>query len=484
MKQRITRRGFVAGAAAAAATAYYSPTLRAQGANDDIRIAVIGFNGQGKSHIEGYKKMKGVRLVALCDADQQVIDKEMAKIQAENYGKVDGYQDMRRVFDDKNIDAISTATPNYWHALTSIWAVQSGKDVYVEKPVSHNIWEGRKIVEAARKYNKIVQTGTQKRSSLGLKKAFEITNSGKLGKLLYARGFCYKRRDSIGKVSAPTPIPASVDYDLWCGPAAKEPLMRKRLHYDWHWVWNTGNGDIGNQGIHEMDICRWALGENELAPEVYSFGGRFGYEDDANTPNTIVSIYNYKKAPLIFETRGLPSKPGATTPMDAYKGVRVGNVIQCENGYYAGGDNGGFLYDNDGKQIEQLRGEGIGQHKENFIKAVRSRKVSDLNADILEGHLSSALCHMGNISYRVGQEIGFNEAKERLKADKEVLARYESTIEHLAANGVDLGKEKIVLGPVLKLDPKKEVFVGDLADKANAYIKRDYRAPFIVPDQV
>src|SRR5688572_30409864 len=284
----LTRRGFLAGSAAAGAGVMFSTHARAQGANDDIRVAVIGFNGQGGGHINGFKKMKGVRLVALCDADQAVIDKAVAGLNKENI-KVDHYQDMRRIFERKDIDAISTATPNHWHALTSIWAIQSGKDVYVEKPVSHNVWEGRKIVEAARKYNRIVQTGTQKRSSLGNKEVFAYMQSAALGKIKWARGFCYKRRDNIGKTEGPQPIPSTVDYDLWTGPAPKEELRRKKLHYDWHWVWPTGNGDIGNQGIHEMDLCRWALGEKAIAPRVMSFGGRLGYEDDATTPNTLVS---------------------------------------------------------------------------------------------------------------------------------------------------------------------------------------------------
>ena len=480
---QMTRRGFLAGSAAAGAGIMFSTSSRAQGANDDIRIAVIGFNSQGGSHINGFKKMKGVRLVALCDADQKVIDKRVAELAKDDI-KVETTQDMRRIFDRKDIDAISTATPNHWHALTSIWAIQSGKDVYVEKPVSHNVWEGRKIVEAARKYGRIVQTGTQKRSSLGNKAAFEYMQSGQLGKILWARGFCYKRRDNIGKTEGPQPIPASVDYDLWCGPAPKEELRRKKLHYDWHWVWPTGNGDIGNQGIHEMDLCRWALGEKAIAPRVMSFGGRFGYEDDATTPNTQVAVFDYEKAPLIFEVRGLPSTPGDRTPMDAYRGIRVGIVVQCEGGYFAGGENGGWIFDNDHKRMKQFTQSGAAEHKQNFIDAVRARKQELLTADIEEGHLSSALCHMGNVSYRLGRETSPEQAMEQVKSNKEAVDSLERMKSHLAANNVNIEKHFPTVGPSLAMNTKAERFEGPMADKANELLTRNYREPFVVPDKV
>ena len=483
MNQRLTRRGFLAGTAAAGAGVMFSANSRAQGANDDIRVAVIGFNGQGKSHINGFKKMKGVRLVALCDADQAVIDRAVAELQKDNI-KVETTQDMRRIFDRKDIDAISTATPNHWHALTSIWAIQSGKDVYVEKPVSHNVWEGRKIVEAARKYGRIVQTGTQKRSSLGNKAVFEYMQSGQLGKILWARGFCYKRRDNIGKTEGETPVAKTVDYDLWTGPAPMEPLKRKKLHYDWHWVWPTGNGDIGNQGIHEMDLCRWALGEKAIAPRVLSFGGRFGYDDDATTPNTQVAIFDYEKAPLIFEVRGLPSKTGSNA-MDAYRGVtRVGIVVQCEGGYFAGGENGGWIYDKENKRVKQFAQEGAAEHKQNFIDAVRARKQEVLTADIEEGHLSSALCHMANVSYRLGKETKPDQIYESVKNSDEGKDSLERLKSHLAANGVDVEKEFPTLGPSLAMNPKTERFTGPLSEEANKLLARNYREPFVVPEKV
>src|SRR6185503_4379244 len=241
--------------------------------------------GRGRDHLDGLSGVKGVRITGLCDVDQSVLDREAQKRKKDG-AKIEAHRDIRKLLDSHAVDAISIATPNHWHSLAAIWAVQAGKDVYVEKPVSHNVWEGRKLVEAARKYEKIVQTGTQSRSSHGIREAVEWVRDGNLGKLLIARGLCYKPRPSIGKVDKPQDPPAEVDYDLWCGPASMDPIRRKRFHYDWHWIWNYGNGDLGNQGIHQMDIARWFLGEDALSPRVWSVGGRFGYEDDGETANT------------------------------------------------------------------------------------------------------------------------------------------------------------------------------------------------------
>lgn len=474
----ITRRTFIRSTAITAATVVWTARSWSQvaGANEAIRVAVVGFKGRGGDHISGLRKIPGVRITALCD-----VDKEVLAAGAQKIPDAETYTDIRKMLESKNIDAVSIATPNHWHALGAIWAIQAGKDVYVEKPVSHNVWEGRKIVEAARKYNKIVQTGTQSRSSLtGIKAAVEFVQKGNLGKILVARGICYKRRDSIGKVDGPQPIPPSIDYDLWCGPALKLPLMRKRLHYDWHWVWNTGNGDLGNQGIHEMDVARWFLGVNELSPRVLSVGGRLGYIDDGETPNTLVVLHDYPKAPLIFEVRGLPEKKGSKN-MDSYKGAQIGIVIECENGHVTVPSySSAIAYDKDGKIIKEFKG--AEDHYQNWIKAVRSRKVEDLNADILEGHLSSALCHTGNISYLLGKKANPDEIREAVKSDAPLAEAFGRMAEHLAANGVDITKDKVTLGIPLKMDPKTEKFIDN--DSANALLTRNYRAPFIVPEKV
>ena len=447
------------------------------GANDDIRVAVVGFGGRGGSHISAFSNMEGVRLAALCDCDSKILD--AAAKRANDKGRsVETYTDVRKLLENKDIDVISTATPNHWHSLITVWSCQAGKDVYVEKPVSHNVFEGRQSVEASRKYNRIVQVGTQNRSNTALKEAFAWVKEGHLGKIKVARGLCYKRRASIGKVAGPQPIPDNIDYDLWCGPALKLPLMRKNLHYDWHWVWNTGCGDIGNQGIHEMDKSRWALGKMELAPRIYSVGGRLGYVDDGETANTQMAVFDYGDALLIFEVRGLPSN-GRSTSMDRYRGESVGQVIECEGGYLSGTT----AYGNDDKVIQKFSGKASeGDHFANFIKAVRSRKREDQNADILEGHLSSALCHLGNISYRLGNPADPDELQAALKPDSaaaETLGRME---EHLAANGVDLKQTKLSIGPTLKFDPKAERFVDNA--KANDLISRPYRPDFVVPQKV
>ncbi|MHC4396341.1 MAG: Gfo/Idh/MocA family oxidoreductase [Planctomycetota bacterium] len=265
--KRITRRDFMK-SSMAAGVALALPFSRVRGANNDIRLATIGLGGQGgmgqgKYHIRLFRKIPGVRVVAICDPDKDVLDAEVKKFK-ERDEKVDAYTDVRKLLEDKSIDAITTATPNHWHALVTIWACQAGKDVYVEKPAAYNIWESRKMIEAARKYDRIVQVGTQRRSDEGLQQAIEYIQQGNLGKIKFIHGLCYRKRESIGKVYGPQPVPESIDYNLWTGPAPLVPLMRKRLHYDWHWIWATGNGDLGNNGIHTLDLCRWALGKNTL----------------------------------------------------------------------------------------------------------------------------------------------------------------------------------------------------------------------------
>lgn len=461
-----------------------SVQARVGGANEDIRFAVVGFNGRGADHINSLRKIKGTRLVALCDADREVLAREVKKSQARGE-QVEGFTDLRTLLERPDLDVISIATPNHWHALAAIWAIQAGKDVYVEKPVSHNVWEGRQIVEAARLHERIVQTGTQSRSSGAIAEAIQWLRQGGLGKIRLARALCYKPRPSIGKVNGPQPIPPSVDYDLWSGPAPNGPLWRKKLHYDWHWVWPTGNGDLGNQGIHQMDLARWVLGETALSPRILSAGGRLGYEDDGTTPNTLVVLHDYPAAPLIFEVRGLPAS-ATVHKMDQYHGTSIGVVVECEGGSMVIPDdaNSARVLDKDGQEIKRFPGisdHGL-DHFANFIDVVRSRKPADLKAGILEGHLSSALCHTGNISYRLGRKGAPEEIREVIKADPtlaEALGRMEA---HLAANLVDLHQTPATLGLALKMDPQQERFIGN--EEANGLLTRDYRQPFMVPAKV
>ena len=493
----MNRRSFLKHSAVAAATVSlpaYS-WARVPGANDAIRVGIVGFGGRGKDHIGGMRGLakQDVRIVALCDVDDKILRAGCESFSQRNE-QVGAFSDIRKLLEQDDLDAITIATPNHWHALAAIWAVQAGKDVYVEKPVCHEVWEGSQTVKAARAHKRIVQAGTQSRSSFALKEAVDWVRAGNLGKVVLARGLCYKPRTSIGKVDGPQPPPPNVDYDIWCGPAPMEPIRRKQFHYDWHWFWSYGNGDLGNQGIHQMDIARWFLGEAELAPRVWSVGGRLGYEDDGQTPNTQIVYHDYSKAPLIFEVRGLPKdkshqtdKGWNTGDMDRFpadenqKGGSVCVLVECEGGYvFVPNYSSATALDKEGKEIKQW--SGAKDHYENFIQAVRSRKVSDLNADIQEGFISSALCHTGNISYRLGKHTPADAIREKIKSDKDALHTFERMQQHLQANGVDLNHTQATLGEFLKMNPRKQKFTNN--DRANALLTREYRKPFVVPEKV
>ena len=474
-----TRRNFLKNSLYAGTTVAWTAKSWAQvkGANETLRCATIGFRGRGNSHIGSIKGMQqreqGVKLTALCDVDKKVLEAGATK------HKVAGYQDIRVMLEKEELDVVTVATPNHWHSLAAIWAVQAGKDVYVEKPVSHNVWEGRQLVNAARKYKKIVQTGTQARSSKCIQDAVQWVQAGNLGKIKVSRGLCYKRRGSIGDIPDTKDVPREVDYDLWLGPAPKKPLTRERLHYDWHWMWDYGNGDLGNQGIHQMDIARWFLGDMELSPRVWSVGGRLGYEDDGETANTQVIYHDYESAPLIFEVRGLGVKKGSGS-RPTYRDGSVAVFVECEKGWVAVRSYGAVqAYDNDNKLIKEFKGGG--DHFGNFIQAVRSRNPKDLNAEILEGHLSSALCHTGNISHRVGKDASVEDIRDVVKKDDSALEAVDRMIDHLAvANEVDLKATPLTLGPALTMDTKAETFNGHAA--ANKLLTREYRKPYVVPE--
>ncbi len=440
------------------------------GPNDRIRVAVIGFNGQGRGHIGALLGLKGVEIATLCDVDKNLHAGAVKMVTDKGRPAPKCEQDFRRVLDDPSIDAISSATPNHWHALLSIMAMQAGKDVYIEKPACHNVTEGRRMVQAARKYGRICQIGTQCRSMKGTVDAIRYVHEGKIGKVTVARGLCYKSRNSIGKADGEQPVPAGVDYDIWLGPAPKVPVRRKRFHYDWHWFWDYGNGDLGNQGIHQMDIARWGLNKNSLPKTATGLGGRFGYEDDGQTPNTHLSFIDYGDSQIIFEVRGLKTPD--------YRGAGVGVVFHGTEGYVVlTSYTKGAAFDLDGKKIVDFNG--VGDHHANFIKAIRSREHTDLTADVLEGHLSAALVHMANISYRIGSDEPFSAQSKSFGDNKEAVETYERMQEHLKRNAVPIDGAKYRLGKKLIVDAQKEAFVGDSA--ANAMLTREYRPPFVVP---
>lgn len=413
----LNRRDFIAASTAmgAAALAPLRPKPAIAGANEAIRVGVVGLNGRGKSHIDDFHNLPGVELVALCDVDEKVLADRANQYEKATGRKVKRYIDMRELFDDGNIDAVSFATPNHWHSLGGIWAMQAGKDAYVEKPCSHNVWEGRQLVRAARKYDRICQHGTQSRCAPGVQEAIRKLREGVIGEVYMAKGLCYKWRDSIGKAGGPQPIPREVHYDLWVGPAPKKPLMRKRLHYDWHWFWDTGNGDIGNQGVHEMDMARWGLGV-KLPRRIQSMGGHYMFDDDKETPNTQIAVFEYPEEGklLQFEVRHwITNHEG-----DFKSGAKneVGVLFYGSEGYMAMGDSGykTFL----GKErTPGPSGSGKGDPFANFIEAVRSRNRELLHAEIEVGHISSALCHLANVAYRVGRAVEFDPTTEQCVGD-------------------------------------------------------------------
>jgi predicted dehydrogenase len=477
---QISRRQFLNTAAAMGAGVLLAPASgKVLGANDTVRLAIVGLRGKGTQHIKLFRQVKGVRIVAICDVDQKIL-RDRAKKHFDN--EVDTYTDLRAILDRQDIDAVCIATPNHWHALSAIWACQAGKDVYLEKPISHNIWEGRKVVDAARRYNRVVQTGTQSRSCVGTQQFIADLHAGRYGKIKVARGLCYKRRPSIGHVKSPQPIPDHIDYNLWSGPRVPEPLMRERLHYDWHWQWLTGNGDIANQGVHQLDLARWALGEPKLAPSVVSLGGRFGYDDNGQTPNTHSIIYDYPTAPLVFEVRGLPArKKGDALPH--YRQARIAMVIETEAGYFAG-TNGGSFFDWDGNQVKRYSPEGPEQHQANFIEAVRRNRPSHLNAEVEEGHISSALAHMGNISHQVGDAIDQGELESKTQTESLKANVFERLMQHASVHEDNFNDRPMILGPSLNMEPNHERFQGQWAYEANRLVRDAYRPPFVVPERV
>ena len=476
-----TRRDFLTGTAAALGAGFAisgtKSSGRVIGSNETIRVAIAGINGRGEAHVMGLAGRPGVEVVTLVDPDSRTFARRVAQVEQLGKNTPKTCADVRQVLDDKSIDALTIATPNHWHALMTIWACQAGKDVYVEKPCSHNLHEGRVAVEAARKYDRIVQHGTQGRSDSRWAKVAEIARAGQLGKLLVSRALCYKPRGSIGIKPDDAAAPAELDYNLWLGPAPETAFNPNYVHYNWHWFWNFGNGDIGNQGVHQYDIARWMIPGATLPSQVMSLGGRFGYSDQGQTPNTQVSVMQFGEIPLVFEVRGLK------TPK--YQGELVGNILHFEAGTVT--NSGYFPKDSDQTAplpaVEAKRGPGSDDHFGNFVEALRSRKSSDLNAEILEGHYSSALCHLANISYRLGTNDP--DVKSAMYANAPLSEAMQRTIESLTQqNALSPGEFTFRVGPSLAFDPASERFTGNHADAANAMLTKAYRAPFVVPEKI
>ncbi len=479
-----TRRQFLedsmfAAAAAVAATSssrlFAAEEKQSSSPNERLSVACVGVKGRGGSHIGAFAGRKDTLVTYICDVDREIGPKRADETGKRQGGRTPKFvEDLREVLEDKSVDIISVATPNHLHALQAIWSIQAEKDVYLEKPVSHNVSEGRRIVEAARKYQRICQCGTQSRSNPGMIDAMKYVHGGGIGEVTLARGLCYKRRASIGEPGSYDP-PENVNYNLWLGPAPLAQVTRPQFHYDWHWQWPYGNGDLGNQGIHQMDLGRWGLNLNRLSDSVISYGGRLGYKDAGETPNTQVVVHDYGDKSLVFEVRGLDT--------GSYKNSKVGVIFEGSEGYVVMTTYySGAAFDRDGKMIREFNGNNDGAHFDNFLKAVRSRKIEDLNGDIEEGHLSSALCHTGNISYQLGSQVAANELEKAIamvETTDNAAQTLERTLAHLKDNGVDLASAKITLGPQLAFDPMSETFPDN--DAANALLTRNYRKPFVVP---
>ena len=431
MSDHVSRRSFMQGAAVGVTLLGTSSTSWAK-ANERIRVCVIGCNGRGKEHIERFSTLPNCEVAAICDVDQAVLDRTVDAMVKKGLKKPKTYTDMRKVFEKKNIDAVSIATPNHWHSLAGIWACQAGKDVYVEKPCSHNVFEGRKLVEAAAKYKRIVQHGTQIRSSKGIQEAVQHLNNGTIGEVYMARGLCYKKRGDIGH-KPDGPVPAGLDWDIWQGPAKDRPFNPNIVHYNWHYWWAYGNGDLGNQGVHQMDIARWGLNVG-LPDKISAMGGMFLFDDDKEVPNTVTTAYSYpnegkRGKMLVFEVR-----PWFTNDE---KGAKIGALFYGSEGYMSIDSYNHYqIYMKDGEPGPTA--DAGGDHFGNFLDCVRTRDAAGLAGPIEEGHKSSALWHMGLISQRLGRTLDFDPVTEKFKNDEE----------------------------------------------ANTYLMREYRAPFVVPNEV
>jgi predicted dehydrogenase len=434
----MNRREFLAQTTAAglaagfASRGFAAPAVKASAGrpNSDIRVACIGLRGKGTHHLGGLRSVKGVQIVGLCDIDSSVLAGKADSIEKKDGRKIKRFDDYRRLVEDRDIDAVSIATCNHTHTLIAMAALEAGKDVYVEKPCSHNIWEGRQLVKAARKYGRMCQHGTQGRSSPAIREAIQRLHEGVIGEVYMARGVCFKWRPTIGHKPDES-VPAGVNYDLWLGPAPARPFNPNRFHYNWHWFWDYGNGDLGNQGVHEMDMARWGLRVG-LPKRVNSAGGHYMFDDDQQTPNTLVTTFEYpdEKKLLVFEVRhwitnheGFNDGPSNEVGVTFYGSEGYMQVKYFEYKTFLGRDR------KPGPAAKAPSNE-----YERFIAGVRSRKIEDLGVDIEDGHQSSSLCHLGNIAYRLGRTVNF--------------------------------------------DPKTETFPGDA--QANALLTREYRAPYVV----
>lgn len=436
MVSTLSRRRFVQASAAIATTAH--PIL---GANDKVQVGIVGLGGRGNDHMNFYSSLDSECVIAaVCDVNQAARERAVTKIKNAKGNTPKDFADMRAMFESKDVDAVSVATPNHWHALAAIWACQAGKDVYVEKPASHNVYESRQMVAAARKYKRMVQVGSQSRSIPHKMRAIQLLQEGAIGQIYHARGICYRRRFSIGH-SPDEPVPPGLNWDLFMGPAQMKPYSKNKFAYNWHWFWDTGNGDIGNQGVHEMDIALWGLGRGGWPASVTSAGGKFVWKDDQETPNTQQTTFDFGDAQMTFDVRNLPTPPEGLAPLTGPN--YVGNIFFGELGFLAVDAKGFRIYKSTAGSLsgDAVRGAGAGgrdrfektaeeagsgedtaPHMKNFFDAVRKRDYSILHAEIEIGARSAAFCHLANTAYRVGRTLRMNQSTGRFLGDDEANA--------------------------------------------------------------
>jgi len=474
---KLTRRRFIKGSVAASLAASCWPRGTVLGANEKIGVAVVGTGGRGGAHVKQFNR-GDCQIVAVSDADRKRMDGAAGKIKDRQVVK---HQDLRKIMEMKDVDAVVIATPNHWHAPATILACQAGKDVYVEKPVAHCIWESRQMVKAARKYKRIVQGGTQQRSDPYYAELKADLKAGKYGEIKLVHCLKHNNRGPIGKVTEPQQPPSSVDYSLYCGPAPTVPLMRKNFHYDWHWQWNWGDGEMGNWGPHIVDDLRNILDWDDVPTSVVAAGGRFAWDDNGETPNIQFALFERQGFKFVVDIRIIPAKKGVRAA-STYMKSRGHNVIVCEGGTVRVGRGGGAAYDKEGKKIKQYKGTGGRGHDTNFVKAVKSRKMEDLNCEIEVGHQSTMMCLMANAAYRAGKQATVEQVKASMKEHQDALDTIDSVVKQIADNGGDI--KDLKLGPKLTFDNKKEVFTGENAEEANKFVRYEMRKEFAVPDEV
>lgn len=484
------RREFIEKSAAVAGafimpTAFYIKDANSAEANDKIGIGIIGMGGRGGEHYRSFKPHKDVEIVAMADPDSSRVE------DAADAAGCKDYTDLRKLLENPNVDAVTIATCNHWHCLAAIMAMQADKDVYVEKPLAHTQWEGRQVVNAARKYNKVVQVGTQQRSDPLQADAKKFIHEDKaLGNILYVQANRLGVRESIGKRDTPLPIPEEVNYDLWLGPAQDEKLYRNALHYDWHWDFNTGNGEMGNWGVHVLDDVRnVAYQDSVITPKgILAVGGRVAWHDAGNTPNVHFVLFDTGSYPTMIALSNLnqaPDKKGSwKMPANrSFSGPGSGYVVACEGGYYLGQRGSGKAIDLNGKEIKSFKGgDRMYLHTRNFLDAVRAKDRSILNAEIETGHDSTGWCNLANIAFQTGESYSRAKAEAmapNLEAWSALLGNME---ESLAKFSVDANGPEFKMSPVLTHDPKAEKFVGANAEIANPHLKRQYRKGYEVPD--